>query len=122
MAKKQKVRVYLPRFEMKSPFALGEVLAKMGMRDAFNPTKANFAGMDGTRDLFIQAVLHQAFVAVDEKGTEAAAATAVVMGLRSAARPRPAPVFRADHPFLFTIRENSTGSILFMGRLAEPEE
>jgi serpin B len=121
--RKQKVRVYLPRFEMTSQFSLNKALIAMGMRDAFNPAgNANFSGMDETRDLYIQAVLHKAFVAVDEKGTEAAAATAVVMGLRSAARPRPVPVFRADHPFLFTIRENSTGSILFMGRLSEPEE
>lgn len=78
--------------------------------------------MDGTRMLYIQAVLYKAFVAADENGTEAVAATAAVMDVRLAARPRLVPVFRADHPFLFTIRENSMGSILFMGRMAEPEE
>ena len=90
----------------------------MGMVDAFNDSKANFAGMDGRPDwLYIGAVLHKAFVDVNEEGTEAAAATAVVMQRKSI--PTPPPVFRADHPFIFLIQENRTGSILFMGRLNE---
>jgi serpin B len=75
--------------------------------------------MDGSRSLFIGAVLHKAFVAVDEQGTEAAAATAVVM---TRAMAFSAPSFRADHPFLFLIRENSTGSILFLGRVVNPTQ
>jgi serpin B len=87
----------------------------MGMVDAFGA--ADFSGMTGQRDLFISAVVHKAFVDVNEEGTEAAAATAVLMA-RSI--PPPTPVFRADHPFLFLIRENSTGSILFLGRVVDP--
>jgi serpin B len=69
-------------------------------------------------DLYLSAVIHQAFVEVDEKGTEAAAATGAVVAARGI--PAPPPVFRADHPFLFLIRENETGSILFMGRVVDP--
>ena len=89
------------------------------MADAFSVAKADFAGMDGKPDwLFIGAVLHKAFVDVNEEGTEAAAATAVVMTLKCV--PAPSPTFRADHPFVFLIQENRTGSILFMGRVVDP--
>jgi len=74
--------------------------------------------MDKQNAIYISQVLHKAFVEVNEEGTEAAAATAVVMKLRS--MPRPPPTFRADHPFVFLIRENSTDSILFMGRISKP--
>jgi len=74
--------------------------------------------MNGRQDLFISAALHKAFLSVNEEGTEAAAATAVVMTLKSV--PFPAVVFRADHPFVFLIHENRTGSILFMGRFTTP--
>ena len=90
----------------------------MGMPDAFDLAKADFSGMTGTKELFISAVLHKAFVEVNEEGTEAAAATGVVIGLKS--KPAPPPVFRADHPFVFMIRDNATGSILFIGRVADP--
>ena len=94
----------------------------MGMPDAFDPSKANFSGMDGSRLLYIDSVIHKAFVDVNESGTEAAAATAVIMGVRSAApAPDPIPVFKADHPFLFLIQDNRTGTILFMGRVVNPE-
>jgi serpin B len=92
------------------------------MRLAFSPD-ADFSGMTGGKDLFISLVLHKAFVEVDEAGTEAAAASAVLMA-PTAARiqmPRlPPPVFRADHPFLFLIRDQRSGSILFLGRLTNP--
>ena len=91
----------------------------MGMPDAFS-SKADFSGMTGTRDLFISAVVHKAYVDVNEKGTEAAAATGVGMRLTSVAPPP--PVFRANHPFIFLIRDNLTDSILFMGRLVNPME
>ena len=114
-----KVSVLLPRFKMTSQFRLGETLKSMGMTDALNPNKADFSGMDGNRNwLYIGAVLHKAFVEVNEEGTEAAAATAVAM--KRVAMPPPPPTFRADHPFLFMIRDNGTGSILFMGRVADP--
>lgn len=116
--RKCEVRVFLPRFKMTSEFELAGVLASMGMPDAFC-SKADFSGMAGNRDFFISAVVHKAYVEVNEEGTEAAAATGVVMKLTSVGEPP--PVFRADHPFVFLIRENQTGSILFLGRLANPE-
>jgi len=114
---KREVQVFLPKFEMTSQFSLGETLASMGMPDAFSMS-ADFSGMDGTTKLYISAVVHKAFVAVDEEGTEAAAATAVVMRMK--AMPRPPLVFRADHPFVFMIRDNLSGSILFLGRVTDP--
>jgi serpin B len=117
---KREVRVFLPRFTFTSQFRLEETLTAMGMPDAFDPNKADFSGMDGRRGwLFIGAVIHKAFVDVNEEGTEAAASTAVAIGLTSAPGAQP-PIFRADHPFLFLIRDNHTGSILFIGRLADP--
>jgi len=113
--RKQQVLVYLPRFKMTwGVFELKDILIEMGMPAAF--FGADFSGINGKEDLFISNVLHKAFVAVDEKGTEAAAATAVVLG-----RGGPSvPVFRADHPFVFMIRDNRSGSILFMGRVMNP--
>jgi serpin B len=108
----REVVVFLPRFEITFPFRLDDTLKSMGMVDAFTG-KADFSGMDKER-LFISAVLHKAFVTVNEEGTEAAAATAVSMAM---CIPPPPPIFRADHPFVFLIRENSTGSILFLGRV-----
>jgi serpin B len=114
--KPQKINVLLPRFQVKADFRLDEQLKAMGMSDAFSRT-ANFAGINGKKDdLYIGAVVHQAFVDVNEEGTEAAAATAVVIRTRSEP-----PQFRADHPFFFLIRDQRTGSILFMGRLVEPK-
>ena len=115
-----RVSVHLPRFSITSQFSLADALEAMGMADAFSVRDADFSAMTGDRDLFISAVVHKAFVAVDEEGTEAAAATGVVMGLRSVAVPRPPRVFRADHPFLFLIRHRPTGAILFLGRVNDP--
>ena len=111
------VELSMPKFELSSAFRLDNALKTLGMVDAFSH-QADFSGMNGSLDLFISAALHKAFLSVNEEGTEAAAATAVVMTLKSV--PFPAVVFRADHPFVFLIRENSTGSILFMGRFAGP--
>ncbi|MBN1766096.1 MAG: serpin family protein, partial [Sedimentisphaerales bacterium] len=113
----REIRLYLPKFKMTSEFTLNQVLKEMGMPNAFS-NKADFSGMDGTQGLYITAVLHKAFVEVNEEGTEAAAATAVVMGLK--AMPARPPVFRADHPFIYLIRDNQTGSILFLGRMMNP--
>ena len=106
--------VQLPKFKLESTFRLGDTLAAMGMPLAFSH-QADFSGMTGSRDLFIDAVIHKTFVEVNEEGTEAAAATAV--GMRATSMP---PMFIADHPFHFLIRENATGTILFIGRVTDP--
>lgn len=117
--KKQEVHVFLPRFKVTYRFGLKDTLTSMGMVDAFSDTKANFAGMDGRPDgLYIGAVIHKAFMEVNEEGTEAAAATGVAIAERM--HPAPPPTFRADHPFVFLIQEKRTGSILFAGRLCDP--
>ncbi|MDM8560478.1 serpin family protein [Candidatus Parabeggiatoa sp. HSG14] len=113
----QKIRVYLPKFKINTGFELSKMLASMGMPDAFNG-KADFSGIDGEKELSLTSIIHQAFVDVNEKGTEAAAATAVFVGTRG--MPPPTPTFRADHPFIFLIRHNSSGSILFMGKITNP--
>jgi len=109
------VEVFLPRFEITFPFRLDDTLKSMGMVDAFSD-RADFSGMD-EEPLYISAVLHKAFLAVNEEGTEAAAATAVIMARGPPSLP---PIFRADHPFVFLIRENSAGSILFLGKVVNP--
>lgn len=108
------ILVSLPKFKTTCEFELADVLIEMGMPHAF--ADADFSGMTGKKDLFISKVIHKAFVDVNEEGTEAAAATAVVMQL-AISRPL---TFRADHPFVFLIRENQTGSILFIGRIVDP--
>lgn len=113
---KQEVVVYLPRFKLLSEFSMAELLGAMGMKDAFS-AEADFSAMTGKKELFISAVLHKAFVKVNEEGTEAAAATGVAMRLTAVRR---TPVFRADHPFVFMIKDNRSGSILFMGRVTNP--
>jgi serpin B len=100
-------------------YQLKKPLVKMGMKTAFTGS-ADFSGMCESESLFIDQVYHKAFVKVDEEGTEAAAATAVVMSRKSAVRPQPVLTFHADHPFIYLIRDNQTGSILFMGRLTDP--
>jgi len=114
----QEVQVWLPKFKLTSDFRLDQALQAMGMIDAFT-RNADFSGMDGTRKLYISAAIHKAYVDVNEEGTEAAAATGISARLASA---RITPQFRADHPFMFLIRENQTGSILFMGRMTDPTQ
>ena len=116
--REQKLVVFVPTFKTTSEFRLKKTLVSMGMRDAFDQTTANFSGMDGTTLLYISAAIHKAVVEVNEEGTEAAAATGIIM--RSKAVPKPPVTFRADHPFIFLIRHNETGSILFMGRVVDP--
>lgn len=117
LRKTPNVVVGLPKFTVTAEFSLSKVLKTLGMTDAFTDGVADFSGMDGTKNLFISAVIHKAFVDVNEEGTEAAAATAVVVGVTSVVEP---PVFRADHPFLFLIRDTVSGSILFLGRVVNP--
>jgi serpin B len=112
------VDLMLPRFRTSSSVNLAEQLSALGMPRAFGHPAANFSGIDGTLDLFIGQVIHQAFVDVDEYGTEAAAATATVA--RGGGKPPKPVLFRADHPFLFFIRDTQSGVVLFAGRLADP--
>lgn len=118
-AHRQRVKVFFPKFKMTSEFRLARTLSAMGMRDAFS-SQADFSGMDGGRDLFISEVVHKAYVDVNEEGTEAAAATGTIMLGMAAPKPQPIPVFRADHPFIFLIRENTSNGILFFGRVNDP--
>lgn len=117
--RRQEVHVFLPRFRIESQFSLGEALQAMGMTDAFSDD-ADLSGIARVEQLAISAVLHKAFVDVNEEGTEAAAATAVIVGVTAAPPPSEPAVFRADHPFLFLIRENRSGAILFLGRVSAP--
>jgi serpin B len=120
--RKEKVNVYLPRFKMDwGAKSLVKPLDSLGMKTIFNPAEANLSGLHSSREhLFVSEVMHKAFVDVNEEGTEAAAATAVVVGRASAAAPAPPKVFRADRPFVFAIRENATGAVLFLGRFTGP--
>jgi len=119
---REKVDVYFPKFEFTSSFKLSKTLKALGMEEAFSPTSADFSGMTTAEKVFISEVIHKAFVAVDESGTTAAAATAVMMEATAMPMPKPEPkIFRADHPFLFCIFHNPTGKILFMGRFADPQ-
>ncbi|XP_034027565.1 leukocyte elastase inhibitor-like isoform X2 [Thalassophryne amazonica] len=112
------VFVELPRFKMEMKYGLKNVLISMGMTDAFDASKSDFSGMSPIDGLMVSKVIHQAFVEVSEEGTEAAAATGVVVVERTLLIPK---YFRADHPFLFFIRHNSTKNILFLGRFSTPE-
>src|SRR5262249_31659077 len=115
----KELTVIIPKFQMTSSFGLSKTLAAMGMKDAFDMNSADLSGMGGDPHyLYISDVIHKAFVDVNEEGTEAAAATAVIVGARDVSKPN--PVFRADHPFVFVIRDNKSGAILFVGRLANP--
>ena len=114
--KKRQVEVMLPKFKFRQQMDLSKTLMSMGMTDAFG-SKADFSGIDGSRELFISAVVHEALVEVNEEGTEAAAASGVSIGMRANF---PTPVFRADHPFIFFIRDQRTGIILFLGKMMNP--
>lgn len=111
------VQLYLPKFKFDAPLALKPILTELGMTDAFDDATADFSGIDGRRDLVITDVLHKGFVAIDENGTEAAAATAVVIGPTSI--PEQATMV-VDKPFVFFIKDRPTGAILFVGRVVDP--
>jgi serpin B len=122
------VELFLPRFRFTwGTVNLNERFAALGMRLPFDPSQADFSGINGHKPpheeaLFVSAVFHQALVEVNEEGTEAAAATVGAMMLSASLidRPRAVPVFRADHPFLFAIRDRMSGALLFLGRVADP--
>ena len=113
------VRVAIPKFRIESEFSLGATLSALGMRSAFG-SDADFSGIDGRRDLNLAQAIHKAFIEVNEAGTEAAAATGLGVSLVSMPI-NPDPVFRADRPFLYWVRDTRSGLILFTGRLANPK-
>ena len=113
----QQVALIMPKFEFESSFDLKETLADMGMPIAFSGD-ADFSGMNGSRSLSITDVIHKTFVSVDEAGTEAAAATAVIVG--ETAMPMEPVSVNIDRPFIFLIRDIETGALLFAGRILDP--
>jgi serpin B len=116
----QKIELYLPKFRLETKYGLVSHFENMGIKDAFAPGAADFSGMGWPKGaLYISQIVHKAFVEVNEEGTEAAAATAIEFATKSAFA-RDYPVFRADHPFFFVIRDNESQSILFMGRIVNP--
>ncbi|XP_070694388.1 probable serpin E3 [Pempheris klunzingeri] len=115
--RRTKMDVFLPRFRMENKFNLKSVLPAMGISDAFNPTAADFSGISVEESLYVSDAFHEVRIEVTEDGTKAAAATAMVLLKRSRA-----PVFKADRPFLFLLRQTNTGSILFMGRVMNPAD
>ncbi len=113
------LRLEMPKFKYESEFQLKDTLSQQGMAEAFDPYNADFSGMTGTREFFIQEAYHKGFISVDEKGTEAAAATAVVIGYTSAPTSLTVTI---DRPFLYLIRDVRTNAILFIGRVLNPVE
>lgn len=113
---KVEVELYLPKLKMEENYDLTSTLSNMGIQNAFVPVLADFTRMSAKKDLFISKVIHKAFVEVSEEGTEAAAATGVLV-MRSRT---PRVTFKANHPFLFFIRHNKSKTILFFGRLCSP--
>ncbi len=118
----QAVNVYLPKFTFNDKYDLVDTLKQMGITDSFDARKANFSGISQKNDLFINAVEHQVYIGVNELGTEAAAATGIGMSATSVSMvsPKAVPVFRADHPFMFLIQDDTTKTILFMGSVNNP--
>ena len=118
--RKRRVNIYIPKFKFETKYFMIYTLSNLGMPTAFTDS-ADFSGMTGTNELKIDKVIHQAFIEVNEEGTEAAAATGVTMYMTSFRKQKhPTPVFKADHPFIFIIQQNETGNILFMGRVNNP--
>jgi serpin B len=116
----ERVAVAFPRFGIETKLDLNRALAAMGMPLAFDERRADFSGITPAADLYISGVIHQANIDVDEEGTEASAATAVIMGTTS--MPPPPIPMTVDRPFLFALRDVQTGAILFLGRVVEPME
>jgi serpin B len=117
----RQVELALPKWTARKPLGLNDALKALGMKSAFDGTTADLSGIDGTRDLVVSDVVHEGFVDVAEQGTEAAAATGVVVGVRSMApRPEEPFVVKADRPFAWAIVDRETGAVLFAGTVADP--
>jgi serpin B len=118
--KSASVNISMPKFKFETELDLKNNLLKLGINDAFDPNKADLSGMNGKKDLYISSVVHKAYVSVDEAGTEAAAATGVVVGTTS--MPMEIKDFKMDRPFIFMIQDKPSGSILFLGRVTDPSK
>lgn len=118
--RRQTVRLALPKWTARKPLSLKQALADLGMRHAFDPAEADFSGIDGTRDLFVSDVVHEGFVEVGEEGTEAAAATGVVIGVKSFLPPAEPLEITADRPFVWAVIDTTTGGMLFAGTVCDP--
>ena len=114
----ESVSAYIPKFTLNTQYTLNDYLSSMGMPSAFSPIDADFTGITGNKDLSISTAVHQAFVKVDEKGTEAAAATGTVFQATSLMLAK--NIFKADHPFVFMIYDDQTGLVLFIGQVVNP--
>ncbi len=117
--REERVDVFFPKFKINQKYTLNEIIQEMGAKSAFTPGEADFSKIDGTKKLFIQIAVHQAFVEVNEEGTEAGGATGIGIGITAIPIKK---VFRADHPFIFIIQEKESGSILFIGKVMNPKE
>jgi serpin B len=117
--KSQQVNITLPKFKANQTLPLNGTLAALGIKKAFT-NQADFSGMTGSRDLYLSSAIHKAFIAVDEDGTEAAAATGLMVAGMAMRVPPPAIEFKADHPFLLLLTDTKTGVVLFIGRVENP--
>lgn len=114
----QEAELYFPKFKFEYEKTLNDMLKSMGMSIAFSTTDADFTNIDKRGQLYISEVKHKTYVQVDEEGTEAAAVTSIGIGVTSIGQH---PVMRVDRPFIFVIRENNSGTILFIGKIVEPK-
>lgn len=112
---KQKLDIYVPKFKLEETYELNKLLVALGMTDVFTRGKADLSGMSGSKNLFVSRAIHKSYVVVNEEGTEAAAATGV--GFSTTSMPMQ---FRADHPFLFFVRDKKSQSILVLGGYYSP--
>ena len=112
----QRIEVYLPKINLSTEYSLKEILESMGLHSIFCPGEADFSGIDGTKNLFVDEAIHKAFIKIDEKGTEASAVTGIIMPISLPT------IFRANHPFIFLILDKETDIILFMGKIVNPAE
>jgi len=118
LANVEKVHLTMPKFEFRTQASLLDALQALGIQKAFLLDSADFSGMTTEEPLYISDVVHEAYIAVDEEGTEAAAATAVVM--RAGSMPMETVELTVDRPFLFALRDKDTGAVLFLGRVTDP--
>lgn len=117
--REERIDVYFPKFKITKRYTLNDIIQEMGAKSAFIPGKADFSKINGTKELYIQIAVHQAFIEVNEEGTEAGGATGIGIGITAVPIKK---VFRTDHPFIFIIQEKGTGTILFLGKVVNPKE